>query len=88
MAERRKAQAEAYELARHDVLTWSPQPALFIEDFEKWAYPLRKARPARLFMIDLDNFNDVDGHRLCDEVLKVVARRLRRTAEGGSVARR
>ena len=90
VAERRKAQAEAYQLARHDVLTGLPNRRWFIEDFDKWAGPLPKGEACALLVLDLDNFkpiNDVYGHRLGDEVLKVVARRLTRIAEGGSVAR-
>jgi diguanylate cyclase (GGDEF)-like protein len=90
VAERRKAQAEAHQLARHDVLTGLPNRRWFIEDFDKWAGPLPEGEACALLVLDLDNFkpiNDVYGHRLGDEVLKVVARRLTRIAEGGSVAR-
>ncbi len=87
---RRKAQAEAHQMARHDVLTGLPNRRWFIEDFDKWACQLPKGEACALFVLDLDNFkpiNDVYGHRLGDEVLKVVARRLTHIAEGGSVAR-
>ena len=49
-----------------------------------------RERGVHAFVVDLDNFkpiNDVYGHRLGDEVLKAVARRLTRLAEGGAVAR-
>jgi diguanylate cyclase (GGDEF)-like protein len=87
---RRKAQAEAHQMARHDVLTGLPNRRWFIEDFDKWACQLPEGEACALFVLDLDNFkpiNDVYGHRLGDEVLKVVARRLTHIAEGGSVAR-
>jgi diguanylate cyclase (GGDEF)-like protein len=87
---RRKAEAEAYKLARLDVLTGLPNRRWFIEDFEKWAQQGRESEACALFVVDLDNFkpiNDVYGHRLGDEVLKAVARRLTRLAEGGAVAR-
>jgi diguanylate cyclase (GGDEF)-like protein len=90
VAARRKAEQEAYQLARHDVLTGLPNRRWFIEDFAKWACNLPKDEACALFVMDLDNFkpiNDVYGHRLGDEVLKVVARRLTRIAEGASVAR-
>jgi diguanylate cyclase (GGDEF)-like protein len=90
VTKRRKAETEAYQLARHDVLTGLPNRRWFIEDFEKWAHRLPEGEACALFVVDLDNFkpiNDVYGHRLGDEVLKVVARGLSRIAEGGSVAR-
>jgi diguanylate cyclase (GGDEF)-like protein len=87
---RRKAQAEAHQMARLDVLTGLPNRRWFIEDFEKWSGDFPPGEACALFVLDLDNFkpiNDVYGHRLGDEVLKVVAKRLTRIAEGGSVAR-
>jgi diguanylate cyclase (GGDEF)-like protein len=90
VAARRKAEAEAYQLARHDVLTGLPNRRWFVEDYERWASNLPEGEACALFVMDLDNFkpiNDVYGHRLGDEVLKVVANRLTHIAEGGSVAR-
>jgi diguanylate cyclase (GGDEF)-like protein len=90
VAARRKAEAEAYQLARHDVLTGLPNRRWFMEDFDKWACDLPEGEACALFVMDLDNFkpiNDVYGHRLGDEVLKVVAKRLTRIAEGASVER-
>jgi diguanylate cyclase (GGDEF)-like protein len=87
---RRKAETEAYQLARHDVLTGLPNRRWFIEDFDKWSCELPAGEACALLVVDLDNFkpiNDVYGHRLGDEVLRVIAKRLTRLAEGGSVAR-
>lgn len=88
--ERRKSEIEAHKLARHDVLTGLPNRRWFIEDFETETSRLPEGEAYALFVVDLDNFkpiNDVYGHRLGDEVLRVIARRLIKLAEGGSVAR-
>ncbi|MGH6833395.1 MAG: putative bifunctional diguanylate cyclase/phosphodiesterase [Methyloceanibacter sp.] len=90
VALRRKAEADAHQLARVDVLTGLPNRRWFIEDFDKLTSDLPEGEDCALFLVDLDNFkpiNDVYGHRLGDEVLKVVAKRLTQIAEGGSVAR-
>ena len=87
---RRKAQAEAHQMARHDVLTGLPNRRRFIEDFNGSTEHLPAGEACALFVLDLDNFkpiNDVYGHRLGDEVLKVVSHRLTQIAEGASVAR-
>ena len=87
---RRKAQAEAHQMARHDVLTGLPNRRRFIEDFNRSTEYLPAGEACALFVLDLDNFkpiNDVYGHRLGDEVLKVVSHRLTQIAEGASVAR-
>ena len=88
--ERRIAEEAAHQLARHDVLTGLPNRRRFIEDFEKAMNRLPEGEAYALFVVDLDNFkpiNDVYGHRLGDEVLRVIARRLVWLAEGGTVAR-
>ena len=91
VARRRKAERAAHQLARQDVLTGLPNRRWFTEEFDKWDCRHAGGEEAcALFVIDLDNFkpiNDVYGHRLGDEVLRVVAKRLTRIAEGGAVAR-
>jgi diguanylate cyclase (GGDEF)-like protein len=87
---RREAEADAYQLARQDVLTGLPNRRWFTEEFDKWSSEHNGGEVRALFVVDLDNFkpiNDVYGHRLGDEVLRVVAKRLTRLAEGGAVAR-
>jgi diguanylate cyclase (GGDEF)-like protein len=87
---RRIAEEAAHQLARHDVLTGLPNRRRFIEDFEKAMNRLPEGEAYALFVVDLDDFkpiNDVYGHRLGDEVLRVIARRLVWLAEGGTVAR-
>ena len=87
---RREAEKDAYELARQDVLTGLPNRRWFTEQFDSWNCQSEGAEACAVFVVDLDNFkpiNDVYGHRLGDEVLRVVAQRLSRLAEGCAVAR-
>lgn len=87
---RRKAQAEAHQMARHDVLTGLPNRRRFIEDFNRSIEHLSAGESCAMFILDLDNFkpiNDVYGHRLGDEVLKVISHRLTQIAEGACLAR-
>ena len=87
---RRQAQAEAHQMARHDVLTGLPNRRRFIEDFNRSIENLPAGEACAMFVLDLDNFkpiNDVYGHRLGDEVLKVISHRLTQIAEGACVAR-
>ncbi|HZP07855.1 putative bifunctional diguanylate cyclase/phosphodiesterase [Methyloceanibacter sp.] len=87
---RRQAEHEAYELARQDVLTGLPNRRWFIEEFDKLTGQSSARDACAVFVVDLDNFkpiNDVYGHRLGDEVLRVIAKRLSQLAKGAAVAR-
>jgi PleD family two-component response regulator len=87
---RRKAEHEAYQLARQDVLTGLPNRRWFVEEFDKVSCQHNDREACAVFVVDLDNFkpiNDVYGHRLGDEVLRVIAKRLNRLAKGSALAR-
>ncbi|MGE5260101.1 MAG: putative bifunctional diguanylate cyclase/phosphodiesterase, partial [Actinomycetota bacterium] len=87
---RRKAERDAYELARQDVLTGLPNRRWFVEEFDKLNCQQGDGEARAVFVVDLDNFkpiNDVYGHRLGDEVLRVIAKRLSQLAKGAVVAR-
>lgn len=89
--ERRRIEAEAHRLARHDALTGLPNRRSFLEQFHTWAENLPPGTNCAMMVLDLDHFkpvNDLYGHRLGDEVLRTVAKRLRRIiADQGMVAR-
>ena len=91
MMQRQEAEMEAHRLARHDVLTGLPNRRGFLEEFAACHASLTDDRVCALFVLDLDHFkpiNDLYGHRLGDEVLRVVAKRLQRiVGEEGTVAR-
>jgi diguanylate cyclase (GGDEF)-like protein len=91
MEERKQAEEEAHQLARHDVLTGLPNRRRFLELFQKIVQDPGKDEVYALFLCDLDHFkpvNDLYGHRLGDEVLRVVAARLTELVDGqGTVAR-
>jgi diguanylate cyclase (GGDEF)-like protein len=91
VAQRQKAEQEARWLARHDPLTGLPNRRQFLEDFRGLAGTLPAQQDCALLLIDLDRFkpiNDLFGHRLGDEVLRVVAKRLRElVGDRGIVAR-
>jgi diguanylate cyclase (GGDEF)-like protein len=76
---RRLAEDDAHHLARHDALTGLPNRRSFLEQLgvlEASSHPKSTA----VFIVDLDHFkpiNDLYGHRLGDEVLRVVAARIR-----------
>ena len=91
IAQRQVAEREAYRLAHHDVLTGLPNRRRFLEEFAACHANLAGDRVIALFVLDLDHFkpiNDLYGHRLGDEVLRVVAKRLQRiVGDEGTVAR-
>jgi len=85
------AEEEANRLARYDVLTGLANRRLFLEEACGRFRNLPKDNCCALFIVDLDQFkpiNDLYGHRLGDEVLRVVADRLTKLVDGeGIVAR-
>ena len=91
IAQRQEAEREAHRLARHDVLTGLPNRRCFLEEFPHWTVDLPSDCVSAVFVLDLDHFkpvNDLYGHRLGDEVLRVVGKRLERIVGGdGMVAR-
>jgi diguanylate cyclase (GGDEF)-like protein len=81
----------AFVSARRDPLTGLANRRCFVEEISKWAYRLPADKDCAVFILDLDRFkpiNDLYGHRLGDEVLRVVASRVGESLEeNGLVAR-
>ncbi|HEX7249450.1 MAG TPA: GGDEF domain-containing protein, partial [Burkholderiales bacterium] len=73
-------------LAHHDTLTGLPNRAMFAERArEAVAHARRHDKTAALLFLDLDNFkqiNDTLGHEVGDELLKLMAARLRASVRG------
>ncbi|WP_433293566.1 putative bifunctional diguanylate cyclase/phosphodiesterase [Actinoplanes sp. CA-030573] len=85
-AERRAL--ESLREARHDSLTGLPTRVLFLEKLEE---TVREPAPASVLFIDLDRFkavNDSLGHRAGDELLGLVAARIRHCLRPGDVGAR
>jgi diguanylate cyclase (GGDEF)-like protein len=91
ISQRQDAEREANRLARHDLLTGLPNRRHFLEDFAICSGRLAEGEVCAMLVVDLDHFkpiNDLYGHRLGDEVLRVVASRLSELVEDeGMVAR-
>ena len=83
ITERQRAEAKVAHMARHDALTDLPNRAYFSEELERLLARLRAGGTRfNVFIFDLDLFksvNDSLGHPIGDELLKAIARRLRRT---------
>lgn len=89
VSDRILAEAEANRLARHDMLTGLPNRMCFYKALDD-ALKVNNGRSVAVFCLDLDGFkpvNDTFGHAAGDEVLKMVAERLRGAARGHMVAR-
>jgi len=77
----RLAEQQVLKLARYDGLTGLPNRSMFIDELERTLARARRHGEAfALFFIDLDRFkniNDSLGHGAGDQLLKVMASRLR-----------
>jgi len=91
VTDRRRADEKIAHLAHYDALTDLPNRVLFREQVERKLKRARGGEQFALLYIDIDEFkgiNDSLGHPVGDELLKVVADRLRNCiGEGDLVAR-
>lgn len=89
VSDRILAEAEANRLAAHDMLTGLPNRMCFYKALGE-TLKANDGKGIAVFCLDLDGFkpvNDTFGHAAGDEVLKMVAERLRGAARGQMVAR-
>ncbi|HEY0206363.1 MAG TPA: EAL domain-containing protein [Acetobacteraceae bacterium] len=91
VTERRRSQEQLSHMMRHDALTGLPNRVLFREHIERVLPRMRRGGNTAVFCLDLDGFksvNDTLGHPAGDELLRLVACRLRdNTHEMDLVAR-
>ncbi len=89
VSDRILAEAEANRLAQHDMLTGLPNRMCFYKTLGE-VLKANDGKGVAVFCLDLDGFkpvNDTFGHAAGDEVLRMVAERLRNAAGGYMVAR-
>ncbi len=92
ITDHKRVEARMLHLAQHDPLTDLPNRLLFQDRLQQaMIRSTRTGSPVGVIVMDLDGFkaiNDAEGHRMGDEALKALARRLRSSLrEADTVAR-
>ena len=92
LTERKAAERAVAHLALHDPVTGLPNRRLLIDSLEQaLSRAMRRDRHVALLFCDVDRFkqvNDTHGHRVGDDVLRVVARRLESVLRGDDAVAR
>jgi diguanylate cyclase (GGDEF)-like protein/PAS domain S-box-containing protein len=92
VTEYRNAVAENHFLSRHDILTGLPNRVLFHEALnEAVRHGQRELGNVAVLLVDLDGFkavNDAYGHEAGDELLRIVAARLKGCVRGTDLVSR
>jgi diguanylate cyclase (GGDEF)-like protein len=92
ITDRRRSEARIRHLARHDGLTALVKREVFLESLSEAVEAARAgAEPFAVHYVDIDKFksiNDRFGHSVGDQVLVMVADRMRQAAQDGEVLAR